>query len=155
MKQIKIIFLLSFSFFILLIGCSDSPTDANNIQSGTLIFEKPNLVDSLVGTCSAYLIRTSIFDSIDTKNFNKLKIEFNAYTDGDLSNISLYYLNADTNYNLLMLNGINEINNIKNISVPSPKIKDYFFLRLRLFSSICTGQYFHLKIRDLKIYGVN
>jgi hypothetical protein len=155
MKLLKIYISITILFFLVFLGCKDTSTDSNSVQPGTLIFEKPNLVDSLVGTCSAYLIRTSIFDSIDTRNYNNLKIEFNAYTDGDLSNISLYYLNADTNYYIIVLNGINQINSTKNITVPSPKIKDYFFLRLRLFASVCTGQNYHLKIRDLKIYGVN
>ncbi len=155
MKFIYKYLLLSISALFILAGCSDSPTEINNIQDGNLIYEKLNLVDSLVGTCSAYLIRTSILDSLDTRDYNKLRIEFNAYTDGDLSNVSAYYTNTNTNFYLFELNGINQINNTNSITITSPKIKDIFYLRLRLFSSVCTGQYYHLKIRNLKIYGVN
>lgn len=155
MKFIYKYLLLSISALFILAGCSDSPTEINNIQDGTLIYEKLNLVDSLVGTCSAYLIRTSILDSLDTRVYNKLRIEFNAYTDGDLSNVGAYYTNTNTNFYLFELNGINQINNTNSITITSPKIKDIFYLRLRLFSSVCTGQYYHLKIRNLKIYGVN
>lgn len=155
MKFIYKYLLLSISALFTLAGCSDSPTEANNIQAGTLIYEKPNLVDSLVGTCSAYLIRTSILDSLETRDYNKLRIEFNAYTDGDLSNVGVFYTNSNTNFYLFELNGISQINNTNSITITSPKIKDIFYLRLRLFSSVCTGQYYHLKIRNLKIFGVN
>ena len=155
MKFIYKYLLLSISALFILAGCSDSPTETSDFQAGTLIYEKPNLVDSLVGTCSAYLIRTSILDSLDTRDYNKLRIEFNAYTDGDLSNIGVFYTNSNTNFYLFELNGISQINNTNSITITSPKIKDVFYLRLRLFSSVCTGQYYHLKIRNLKIYLVN
>jgi hypothetical protein len=151
-KKYLVILVLS---FIIISGCSDNPVKTNETKAETLLLEKPGLIDSLVGTCSAYLIRTIILDSIDTRNFKELKVELNAYTDGDLSNISVYYLNADTNYNLVVLNGTNQINNTGSYIFSSPLIKDIFFLRLRLYASVCTGQNYHLKIRDMKIYGVN
>lgn len=139
---------------IFLSGCKESSTEANNIQSETLLFEKSGLVDSLVGTCSAYLIRTSILDSSDTRDYSGLKISFNAYTDGDLSNISVFYTNQNTNINLFEISGINQINSTTSIKIASPKIKESIYLRLKLFSSVCTGQYYHIKIRDVKIYGL-
>lgn len=150
----KYLFFLIFSFVIIQ-GCSDNPVNTDAVKTETLIYEKPGLVDSIVGTCSAYIVRTLILDSIDTRNFDKLKIELNSYTDGDLSNISIYYLNADTNNNVFVINGSSQINNTSSNITSSPKIKDIFFMRLRLFASVCTGQNYHLKIRDLKIYGVN
>lgn len=151
-KKYFIAFILS---FVIITGCSDNPVKTDAVKTETLIYEKPGLVDSLVGTCSAYLVRTLILDSIDTRNYNELKVELDAYTDGDLSHISFYNLIADTSNNLLVLSGLNQINNTNSNVIPSPKIKDIFFLRLRLFASVCTGQNYHLKIRDLKIYGVN
>jgi hypothetical protein len=79
----------------------------------------------------------------------------NAFTDGDLSNVNIYYLNSSNINNIVALEGTGQINTTMNLSIPSPKIRDNFYLRLRLFASVCTGQLFHLKIRDLKIYGVN
>ena len=155
MKFIEKYFIVLMLSFIIISGCSDNPVKTDAIKTETLIYEKPGLVDSLVGTCSAYLVRTLILDSIDTRNYNELKVELNAYTDGDLSNISIYYLNADTNYNVFVINGLSQINNTSSNTFSSPKIKDIFFLRLRLFASVCTGQYYYLKIRNLKIYGVN
>lgn len=154
MKLMKKYLLLLILFFIIVYGCSDNPIKTNDAKTVTQLYEKTGLVDSIAGTCSAYIVRTLILDSIDTRNYNELKIEFNAYTDGDLSNISIYYLNADTNYNVFVINGLNQINNTNGYTFSSPKIKDIFFLRLRLFASVCTGQYYHLKIRNLKIYGV-
>lgn len=154
MNFLKIYFIVFAVTLIFISGCSDNSNNPIE-ETATLLYEKPGLVDSLVGTCSAYLIRTSIFDSIDTRSYDKLKIEFNAYTDGDLSNISFYYLNADTNSYLITLDGSNKINNSKSFSIASPQVKNNFFLRLKLFASVCTEQNYHLKIKNLKIYGVN
>ena len=155
MKYVKKYLVLLILSFVIISSCSDNPVKTDAVKTETLIYEKPGLVDSIVGTCSAYIVRTLILDSIDTRNFSELKVELNAYTDGDLSNISIYYLNADTNYNLFVLSGTSQINNTNSNVIPSPKIKDIFFLRLRLFASVCTGQNYHLKMRDLKIFGVN
>jgi hypothetical protein len=155
MKFIKIFSIILFASFILLIGCSDSPINNNNTQSETLLYQRIGLIDSLVGTCSAYLVRTSILDSIDARNYNSLRAEFQAYTDGDLSNITFFYLDSGITYNLFTLDGTNQINNTITYFIPSPKIKDNLYLRLRLFASACTGQYYHLKLRDFKIYGIN
>jgi hypothetical protein len=155
MKFIEKYFIVLMLSLVIISGCSDNPVKTNTVKTETLLYEKPGLVDSLVGTCSAYLVRTLILDSLDTRNYNELKVKLNAYTDGDLSNVSVYYLNADTNNIVFVINGLNQINNTDSYTFSSPKIKDIFFLRLRLFASVCTGQNYHLKIRDLKIYGVN
>jgi hypothetical protein len=155
MKLFRLYISIAMFFVIIFSGCKESPTEANNIQSETLVFEKPNLVDSLVGTCSAYLIRTMIFDSIDIRNYSKIKINFTAYTDGDLSGVSAFYTYQNNNINLFELSGTSQINNTNSITITSPKIKDNIYLRLKLFSSVCTGQYYHLKIRDLKFFGIN
>ncbi len=155
MKYYKFYITIIFLSLILISGCSETVTNSVKNDTGELIYEKVGLIDSLVGTCSAYIVRTILLDSIDIRNYDEIKVEFNAYTDGDLSNISIYYLNSDTNYNLMVLNGLSQINNTSNYTFTSTKIKDVFFLRLRLFASVCTGQNYHLKIRDLKIYGIN
>jgi hypothetical protein len=152
-------FIIKYIFVFLLIiiaGCSDSTVINNNSpQTETLIYQKPGLVDSLVGTCSAYMVRTLTLDSIDTRNFNSVRVEMTAFTDGDLSNINIYYLNSGNINNIVALEGTGQINSSINYNIPSPKIRDNFYIRLRLFSSVCTGQLYHLKIRDLKIFGVN
>lgn len=149
------IYIISFIFsLILLSGCSDSPTSTNSIPQETLLYSRAGLVDSVVGTCSAYLIRTSIIDSLDTRNYHSLKVEFNSFTDGDLSEVKLYYLN-DTITNLFSLSGTGQINGTGTITFPSPSVNKTFYLRLKLFASVCTGQYYSLRLRDLKIYGLN
>jgi hypothetical protein len=145
-------------FILILIfvqGCSDTPMSTNSAQTETLLYSRAGLVDSLNGTCSAYMIRTSILDSIDMRNYNYLKVEMNALTDGDLSNISLYYIKSDSTNNLFSLDGTSQINSAMNFTFPSPKLKEIYYLRLKLFASVCTGQYYSLRLRDLKIYGVN
>jgi hypothetical protein len=153
MKYLKILF-VTFTLVIILQGCSESPVN-NSVQTETLLYQRNGLIDSIVGTCSAYLVRTTIIDSIDIRNYNSLRIEFKAYTDGDLSNITFYYLDSGITNDLFTLNGTGQINSTISYPVQSPKIKDNLYLRLRLFASVCTGQYYHLKLRDFKIYGIN
>jgi len=148
----KVYLLILFSLLIGLAGCNNNPVikpDSQNI----LLYEKQGLLDSLVGTCSAYLIRTIPLDTIDLSSYNNINFTFNAFTDGDLSGVSIYHVKSDTAVNLFNLNGIAEINNTNSITVPSPKIRDKFYVRLKLFASQCTGQNYHLKLRDLNSYG--
>jgi len=139
-------------FIISVAGCSNNPVNPPESQN-ILLYQKQGLVDSIVGTCSAYLIRTYQLDTIDMSKFNNIKINLDAHTDGDLSNIYIYHLQNGSIKNIITLSGTTQINSTNSIIIPSPKINDIFFVRLALFSSICTGQYFHLKLRDLSIYG--
>ena len=135
-------------------GCSETPVTSNSQESGTLLYEKAGLVDSIAGTCSAYIVRTIILDSIDTRSFKSVRVDMDSHTDGDLSNITLYYL-KDTAVNLFSIDGLSRINNTATITVPSPSIKSKLYLRMRLYASVCTGQYYHLKMHDFRIYGIN
>jgi len=154
MKLIYAYILALISYTMIFTGCSETSVNSTSHQTETLLFEKNGLVDSIAGTCSAYMVRTIILDSIDTRNFKSLKFEMNSFTDGDLSNITLYYL-KDTAVNIFSFDGSNAINNTSSHITISPNIKNTLYLRFRLFSSICTGQYFHLKMYDFRIYGVN
>ena len=154
MKSIEIFIAFIFFFGLIISGCSKSPVESGSPKSETLIYEKSGLVDSLTGTCSAYIVHTMILDSIDLSNFSEIKIEMNSFTDGDLSNINLYYL-QDTAVNIFSLNGSGSINSTTSFTALSPKTHSTLYLRLRLFSSVCTGQYFHLKMHNLRIYGIN
>jgi len=135
-------------------GCSETPVTSNSQESGTLLYEKAGLVDSIAGTCSAYIVRTIILDSIDTRSFKSVRVDMDSHTDGDLSNITLYYL-KDTAVNLFSIDGLSRINNTATITVPSPTIRSKLYLRMRLYASVCTGQYYHLKMHDFRIYGIN
>jgi hypothetical protein len=137
---------------ILSFNCNQNPVESP-VSQNILLYEKQGLIDSVVGTCSAYLIRTYQLDTIDMTNFNNIKINLDAHTDGDLSSIFIYRIQGDTVSSIFTLNGILDINNIKNITISSPKVNDIFYVRLKLFASVCTGQLYHLKLRDLKIYG--
>ena len=117
----------------------------------TLLYEKNGLIDSLVGTCSSFLIRNFFLDTLSLESYGNIRIEFDAFTDGDLSTISMYYV-QDTAVHVFEVNGL-EINNTGFVNVSSPNITKDFYLRLKLFSSICTGQLYALSVRDLKIFG--
>jgi hypothetical protein len=148
---INILFILLPVLFIT--GCRETPVNNTIQQDETLLFEKAGLVDSIAGTCSAYIVRTIILDSIDTRNYNSIRIDMTSFTDGDLSNITLYYL-KDTAVNLFSIDGLNRINNTSSITLPSPLIKSSLYLRMRLYASVCTGQYYHLKMHNFRIYGI-
>lgn len=140
-------------------GCNDSGSitgsDPNNggTTGGDLLYEKPGLLDSLSGTCSSYLVRNHFLDTIDMSQYSNIRIEFSGVTDGDRSNLVMYYF-ANGVMNLLDLEGLQEINGNKSIVIPAPNYMSDVHFQLRLFSSICTGQYYSLTVRNLKIYGV-
>ena len=136
---------------IFLSSCSEDIVNSNQESTGTLLYERNGLVDSLVGTCSTFLIRNFFLDTLDFESYENIRIEFDAFTDGDLSTISMYYV-QDTAVHMFEVNGL-EINNTGFVNISSPNITKDFYLRLKLFSSICTGQNYVLSVRDLKIFG--
>ena len=136
---------------IFLSSCSEDIVNSNQESTGTLLYERNGLIDSLVGTCSTFLIRNFFLDTLDFESYGNIRIEFNAFTDGDLSSLSFYYI-QDTTVNVFEINGLG-INNTQAVNIPSPNITRDFYLRLKLFSSICTGQNYVLSVRDLKIFG--
>lgn len=151
LKPSNIILYLAIFAALAAASCSDN---VQNPESHTLVYSKPGLVDSLVGTCSTYLVRNFIIDTLDFSGYKNGKLEMNSLTDGDLSEISLFYLNADTASYLIKLNGKDEINSASARAFNLPEGKKKFYLRMKLYSSVCTGQFFSLRIRDLNIYGV-
>jgi len=142
---------------VLLLGifasCSDN---AVNTQTGDveLLYQKQGLIDSVVGTCSTFLIRNFELDTIDFSNFRKARLEKESFTDGDLSEIIIYYRQGDSLIQVFNLSGKKQINSMESIEMNIPQNKQVYYLRLKLFSSTCTGELFHLKLRNLKIYGV-
>ena len=134
-------------------SCSESPLESST-TSNYLLYQKPGLIDSITGTCSTYLIRNFTLDSIDFSQYDKAVLEKNSFTDGDLSGIQVYYLNSDTAVYVIDLQGKGQINTASSVEFQPPKRKEKYFLRLKLYSSVCTGQLFYLKLRDMKIYGV-
>jgi hypothetical protein len=135
------------------VSCSD-----NNPQQSVLIQEQVYVhngtLDSLVGTCSVYLIRTFPLDTLDFTGFERIRFERDSFTDGDLSGISLYYLNSEIAVNVINLEGIQAINNTSPVEIQSPKNRTKYFIRLKLNSSFCTGDLFRLVVRNPVIYGV-
>jgi hypothetical protein len=146
-------------YILLIIGglmiesCTDNP-QSNASTNNYLVYEKPGLIDSITGTCSTYLIRNFTLDSIDFSEYGKGILERDSYTDGNLSEILIYYINADTAVTVLHLQGTKQINSSGPAEFQPPGRKEKYYLRMKLYSSICTGDLFHLKLRNVKIYGV-
>lgn len=135
---------------ILMAGCKDNPVET--VQSYGLKYERSGLLDSLTGDCSVIVTRSFVLDSMDFRGLSKLKMSYTGHTDADISFVRFFYLNADTAVNVVSLEGSSEISNMTSIEADAPQIKELFFVRLGLRSSVCTGDIFHLKLRDLKIY---
>lgn len=150
MKNFILIFILT--GIVILNSCSENPLKIES-RKQSLLYQKQGLVDSLVGTCSSYLIRNFTLDSIDFSRYSNGVFEKDSYTDGDLSEIIVYYINADTSVNIIHLEGQSQINSTTQIKFHPPSTKNKYYLRLKLFSSVCTGQMYHLKLRNIRIYG--
>lgn len=137
-------------------GCSESNPVVSNPEKLELIYERQGLVDSLTGTCSAYLIRNHILQSLNLESQSNVRICFDASTDGDLSNIEFFVLdNSNQNILLYDVEGL-QINDVSHFDVTIPgEMVNNIHLRLRLFSSVCTGHIYHLRISNLQIYKIN
>lgn len=146
---------LPYCFVILtllsLSACKDNSIDSTTASYG-LKYEKEGLLDSLVGDCSTVLTRVIPLDSIDFRGVSKLKMQYTAHTDADISFLKFFYINADTAVNLVSLEGTDAISNMNSVETDVPQTKQYFYVRMALRSSVCTGDIFHIKLRDLKIY---
>lgn len=134
------------------VSCSDNLQNSTKI-SEDIIYHKPGLVDSIVGTCSSFLIRNFTLDTLDMSGYTKCFFEKDAFTDGDLSEIIIYYINSDTAVTLVNLRGTQQINSAAPFEFTPPERKTTVFLRMKLFASVCTGQLYHLKLRNIKISG--
>ena len=136
---------------VLIAGCKDNPVI--NEQSYGLKYEREGLLDSIVGDCSTVITRVIPLDSIDFRGVSKIRMSYNAHTDADISFLKFFYVSAaDTAVNIVSLEGNEAISNMSSVEVDAPKTKQYFYLRMALRSSVCTGDIFHIKLRDLKIY---
>ncbi|MCE1164792.1 MAG: hypothetical protein LWX07_05235 [Bacteroidetes bacterium] len=146
----SILLIISVLLSFILEACSDNTQSA---ETPVLLYSKPGLVDSLIGTCSTYLIRNFIIDTLDFSGYKNASVSMNSFADGDLSEISIYYLNSDTAVSVFSVSGISGINTQgeRDFNVPNDRKK--YYLRMKLYSSVCTGQLFTLRIRDLNIYG--
>ena len=152
MKKIFILMLFAGVFY----SCSENPAGSRGEvnYTETLLFEQTGVVDSIVGTCSTFLIRTVIIDTLDLRGYSKLKVEMERFTDGDRSEISMHFVRADTAVKVMNAEGLDGINGTEPLRVDSPGNKDRYFFRMKLYSSVCTGQLFHLKVKNLRIYGL-
>jgi len=143
--------LIIFIPILFVIGCSkDNPVT----QSETLIYQRDGVIESFGGDCSAVQIRTSSLGNLDFTNSQRIKFSLTGFSDADLSSIVIYYLNNGDQINLVNLPHRDQINSTMTVETDSPGISSEIFLRLTLKSSVCTGQIFHIELRDLKIYTI-
>lgn len=150
-KVLFIVFLMS----QLLSGCNNenSPSVSN---TETLIYSRDGLIESFGGDCSAVQVRTSSLGELNLTGIRRVKFLLNGNSDADLSSISIYYLNNNSEQiNLVNLPHRDQINSTGSIEIDSPGYSGELFLRLTLKSSVCTGQIFHIQVSDLKIYTIN
>ena len=142
-----------FLFFLLIAGCNkDNPVKTEN---EVLIYQRDGIIESFGGDCSAVQVRTSSLGNFGLNSSDRLKFNFSAFSDADLSSISVYYIKNDETVNLLNLPHRDQINSTQTVTIDSPDYSGELFLRLTLKSSVCTGQIFHIEMRDLKIYTLN
>lgn len=145
--------IISILLVVSAIACNNSNNPVTN-RIETLVYERNGIIESLGGDCSAVQVRTSSFGNLDFTNISKVKFNFNGSSDADLSSIVIYYIENNNNINLVDLSDRDQINNTRSVEINSPDYNGEIFLRVTLKSSVCTGQIFHLEIRDLKIYTI-
>lgn len=151
----KIILNFVFLFTILISGCSKENSPVNG-RTELLVYSRDGVIESFGGDCSAVQIRTSSLGNLNLTGIQKVKFTLNGFSDADLSSIMIYYLNNNgEQVNIIDLPHRDQINSTSIIEIDSPDYSGEIYLRLTLKSSVCTGQLFHIELRDLKIYTIN
>lgn len=149
MKKTGLLCIFAVLNCITLISCGDNAVTSPAYDN--LIYSRNGLVDSLVGTCQGATIRSyELGDSLDFRNTDKIRFDFNTGTDSDISEFIIYY-RRDTLVKLVSITG-SDVNNLKSATVDSPGIKDKFYAQINFRSSVCTGEQFYFKVRDIKVY---
>ena len=146
--MLKIIFIFCLLSLIALNGCKDNIVNNENFD---LVYERSGLIDSLAGDCSGVQVRTFSLDTLDLRSKTKIKFNFNSSTDTDVSTLEFYYIENNQIKRIIFLEG-DQITTTSVLTVNAPQTNSEIYFKYSLRSSICTGQIFHFKIRDLKIY---
>jgi hypothetical protein len=147
-KKYNILFLF---LCLIAFGCSDNPVD----NKENLIYQLDGIIENIGGDCSGVQVRTRSIGNLDLTNTGKVRFNFTAMSDADLSSLSIFYLQNDQLIYLVNLPDREQINNTSSIEIDSPNFNGELFTRVTLKSSVCTGQIFYLTFRDLKIYTKN
>jgi hypothetical protein len=150
--------LLSISLIAALIfinSCSQDSVQPG--ENGTLLFEKPGLVDSaVVYGCYAYTVRYFVPDTLEISSYSKIKIEFDGYANSDGSRISIIYSTPDTaNVFIYEVEDQVHVNNYHSFTFQKPASMVWLEMRLYINPPICgTNEFKYTRARDLKIYGI-
>lgn len=147
--MLRIRFLILLFLAAAVCSCSDKIFTPSEFYS--VLYEKPGLVDSLRGDCSAPQIRTITMGSHDLSQYDSLIFTFSNSTDADLAIIQVYSPASHSEY-LMYLNG-KSISEIGHWQIPAPNYEGEVYLRMILNSSVCTGHVYHLSVRDFKMYA--
>lgn len=150
MKKTGLLCIFAVLIMFSLSSCSDNAVTSPAVYDN-LVYSKSGLIDSITGTCQGATIRSyEIGDSLDFRNTDKIRIDFESGTDSDISELSVYY-RRDTLVKIMSISG-EDVNNLRTYTVDSPGIKDKFYAGITFKSSVCTGEVFYFKLRDLKVY---
>ncbi len=139
--------------FAILCSCKENSVNTP-LQTESLVFQLDGIIENIGGDCSAVQVRTRSLGNFDLTNVPKIKFKLSGMSDADLSSISFFYYNGGQIVNIINLSDREQINNTSSIEANSPGINTELFSRVTLQSSVCTGQIFHLTLRDLKIYTI-
>lgn len=146
MLRVKLLILLFLS--VAIYSCGDKIFEPSPFFE--VIYEKPGLVDSLRGDCSSSQIRTFSLGSHNLAEYDSLLFQFSNSSDADLATIQVYYPGASQYLMYLQGKSLSEITHWQTVA---PDYEGEVYLRMILNSSVCTGQIYHLSMRDFKMYA--
>jgi len=147
------------SFLILVFGgiiqlsCNENSVEGQRVEN--LVLQLDGELEYILGDCSATQVRTRNLGVLDFTNAQKVRFDLSGMTDADISSIGIFYVNNNENVFLVDLPDRNAVNGTGSVEVNSPRTNSGIFLRVTLRSSVCTGQLFHIRVSDLKIYTIN
>lgn len=150
-----ILLLLTALPVLFILSCGNS-TVAPVEDTGTVIYNKPGLVDSAVVNGCYPNTRRFFVDTLDLSSYSTVKVEFDGHANSDGSYIKVYYNSMDSS-NVEKYSAEDEmnINNHHEFEFSRPADRIWMEVRIYINPPVCgEGEFKYTSARDLRIYGI-
>lgn len=155
MYKILILSILVFASLFLLQSCNNDIVNTQE-ETSTLLFSKSGLVDSAYVTCCCLGITRFFSDTLDLSRYNKIRVEFNGFSNSDGSEINVSYItNSNITTQVFSIRNQTLLNGNHSFAFSKPADTLYLELRNIIYPPICgTFEFKYTRCRDFSIYGV-
>lgn len=156
-KHIRHILLLPAGLILLILCSCNNNVTVPAVEQDVIVYEKSGLVDSAVVNGCYPSTRRFFTDTLDLRQYSKLKIVFDGAANSDGSYIKVYSnTESTTNTENYSVEDIININTHHSFIFNKPGDKVWIEIRIYIYPPVCgEGEFKFTRARDLKIYGIN